>query len=65
MSKKNKVIVNRMGSTIKIEIRNEIYRKEYTGTFSLNNKKDLVKILGVLEKYGGVTIAELIGTSWI
>jgi len=49
----------RVGDIIKVEIRDSTYRVIYKRRFRLNDKKAIIQLLEILEKFGNFSIAEL------
>lgn len=50
----------REGDTIKVEIRDQTYRIIYKCKFNISNKKSLIQLLGILEKFSGFSITEIV-----
>lgn len=64
-SKITKLNFHRKGTLGKLEIKDETYRLLHRSKYNLTNKKDLKKLLMVLEKYSGFTIMQIIKSEWI
>ena len=50
----------REGDIIEVKIRDQNYRILYKNRFNINDKKEVMKLLGVLEKFGGFSVTELL-----
>jgi hypothetical protein len=51
---------HRGGDFVKVEIRDETYRKVYKAKFNIRDKNALLSLIKVLEKFSGFSVLELI-----
>jgi len=51
---------------VKVEFRDSNFRLLLRGKFDLNNKKDVMKLISIIEKFSGISLYDLISDSeWI
>ena len=48
------------GDTVEVKIRDQNYRILYKNRFNIGDRRAIMKLLGVLEKFSGFSITEII-----
>jgi len=60
MGKKYSYNHNKEGEVIKVELRDAYYKVIYKNKFKITDKQAIINLLGILEKYSGLSVTGLI-----